>query len=349
MKPISFTIDSKDPDLSKIRDIARGARDGKLTVFPTEAFYVAGVPMSRPGASEKVAAFYPVSSTEDFEILIGEWEMLDFLKVKQTPAFKFLSRQFWPGPVVLKTLNDKGEKFSLRFPAHRIATALINASGEPFRVTEIKDSSDISKNSGNQFSFDGKADYVLQTGITEYKRNASVVDLTQEFPVLETEGAKDEELKVAIEKVKSGQFPRKRILVVCTGNSCRSPMAEGWLKDQIKRKGLSDQIEVFSCGVAARTGMIATSESVYVMKNREIDISEHKASLCSKKDMLDADLIIAMSPQHSQFIYGMVPSAKDKIKTFDVEDPIGMSMPVYEQVAAKIEQKLKELWPVIVA
>lgn len=349
MKPISFTIDSKDPDLSKIRDVARGARDGKVTVFPTEAFYVAGVPMSRPGAFEKVAAFKNVSSGNEPAILIGEWEMLDFLKIKQTPAFKYLSRRFWPGPVVLKAFNDQGEKLSLRFPAHRIATALINASGEPFRTAEIKESSDIAKLPGNEFNFEGKADYILQTGATEYKKNASVVDLTEEFPALEVEGAKSEELKAAIENVKNGKFPRKRILVVCTGNSCRSPMAEGWLKDQVRRKGLSDQIEIFSCGVAARTGAGATSEAIYVMKNNEVDISEHKASLCSKKDVLDADLIIAMSPQHSQFIYGMVPSAKDKIKTFDIEDPIGMSMQVYQQVAGKIEQKLKEIWPIIIS
>ena len=95
--------------------------------------------------------------------------------------------------------------------------------------------------------------------------------------------------------------------------------------------------------------MPATPEAIFVTKNREIDISDHRSKPCMREDAANADLIIAMSQQHAHFITGMIPEAKDKITVLNVMDPIGMGMTVYEEVIALIEKKLKVMWKEIVA
>lgn len=126
-------------------------------------------------------------------------------------------------------------------------------------------------------------------------------------------------------------------------------MAAGWLTNELHRKGLADQIEVISCGVGARVGSPATAEAVFVMKNRELDISAHRSRPCTRQDVTDADLIIAMSPEHAAFLTGMQPASRPKIKIFNVPDPIGLGMMIYEDVIRSIEKKLKEEWSNIIA
>ena len=90
--------------------------------------------------------------------------------------------------------------------------------------------------------------------------------------------------------------------------------------------------------------MTATPELVLVMKNREIDITSHRSQSCSREDVMNSDLILAMGQQHYVFITGMVPMAKPKIKVLNILDPIGMSLPVYENVMNEIEKKIKAFW-----
>ena len=95
----------------------------------------------------------------------------------------------------------------------------------------------------------GKIDYLIDGGQTELKADSTVVDFTTAEPVILREGAEVQKIKEAIQKIKDGKFLRKKILIVCTGNSCRSPMAEGWLGNELRHRLLSAQIELSSCGI----------------------------------------------------------------------------------------------------
>lgn len=89
----------------------------------------------------------------------------------------------------------------------------------------------------------------------------------------------------------------KRILFVCTGNTCRSPLAEG-----IARRTLVDlnrnDIEVSSAGTDAWDGGVATDEALLVGIERGLDIGAHRSRKLTREIVRDADLILAMSPQH---------------------------------------------------
>lgn len=344
-------LDPRDPDLSRIREVVRAAREGKIVAFPTETVYGIGGPASLPSVIPALDAIKNREGGKHYSVHIGSLDMLDFLKIKKTSAFRFLVRRFWPGPLTLIVPTEKGEKIGIRFPKNRLTVALINASGEPFLGTSANLSGQPSPVSAQDVvkQLGGKIDYIIDGGKTDYAQDSTIVDLSGEQPVILRKGAEGDAISQAVEKIKSGKFPRKRILFVCTGNSCRSPMAEAWLRDEFKHHGLSDQIEVSSCGIAARDGSHSTQEAILVMKNREIDMTDHRSRVCTRMDIEDADIVFAMSHEHYVFITGLYPAAKQKITVLNVPDPIGMGILIYEEVIKNIEKKIKEYWKEIIA
>lgn len=344
-------LDSRDPDLSKIRDVARAAREGKIVAFPTETVYGIGAPASVPQLSETLAQIKKREPDKPFSFHIGSPEMLDMLRVQRTPAFRYLARNFMPGPVTLIAFTEDQQKVGIRYPKNRFATALINAAGEPFLATSANISGAPSPRTAEEVmnQLGGQIDCILDGGPTELGEDSTIVDLTGTEPVLVRRGAGADAIEKAVQKIKSGKFPRKRILFVCTGNSCRSPMAAGLLQSELKDNGLSDEIEVASCGIGARVGATATSEAIFVMKNREVDITAHRSRPCTRDEVMDADMIFAMSQEHLLFIAGLIPSAKEKTRVFGIPDPIGMGMLMYEEVMKGIDKKIREYWKEIIA
>lgn len=140
----------------------------------------------------------------------------------------------------------------------------------------------------------------------------------------------------------------KRILFVCTGNTCRSPMAEYLLKAKAK-----DRFEVRSAGLAAWPGQEASEHVQTLLAQRGIEI-DHKAQQVSKELIQWADLVLSMTQAHANALKEQFPEEKDKIFTLkryvrpdeegaDIADPFGGDLAVYEETLAEIEKWLEEL------
>lgn len=350
MNPTVVKFNPADPNFRLIRDVAQQARSGKVVGFPTETVYGIGAPASRTEAVERLYAIKGRDKSKPFAYHIGDWDQLIYLKITRTPAFRYLSKRFWPGPVTLIAKTERGEKIGIRFPRNLPAATLIVSSGEPFVATSANLSGEASPRTAEEVlkSIGSKIDYLIDAGPCELGKDSTVVDTTTEVPTILREGAEADNIRAAIDDVKAGKIPRKKIEIICTGNSCRSPMAWGFLLSELKRKHLDKEIEVTTSGILARDGGMATPEAVLVMKNREIDISSHRSRSCRREELLDADLVLAMSKEHYDFLVGLVPGIKDKIKVLDVKDPIGQGIPMYEEAVSDIERKLKKEWELIV-
>lgn len=128
-----------------------------------------------------------------------------------------------------------------------------------------------------------------------------------------------------------------KILFVCYGNLCRSPMAAG-----IARRLLGDAAEVASAGIAAAGGP-AAEEAVLVMKILyKTDISDHVARNISDYDLGSFDHIIAMDfPVYSRLRdLRVIPD--EKLSGWDIEDPLGRGYEAFKEAARKIEIRLKQ-------
>jgi protein-tyrosine phosphatase len=107
------------------------------------------------------------------------------------------------------------------------------------------------------------------------------------------------------------------ILVVCTGNICRSPMAEGFLRRELERRAI-EGIRVESSGLSGWEGSAPTPEAVEALAEYGLDISVHKARRLTRDMVERADLVVAMSSEHREGVARLVPSAASR--TFTIKE-----------------------------
>ncbi|TFB08902.1 low molecular weight protein arginine phosphatase [Candidatus Atribacteria bacterium MT.SAG.1] len=155
----------------------------------------------------------------------------------------------------------------------------------------------------------------------------------------------------------------KTILFVCTGNTCRSAMAEGIFKKMLKGR-TKDYIKfnIISAGISALPGMSPTPEAISVMFEHGIDISQHHAQELQEELIKKADLILVMTNEHKEYIHkefiftqnktfllkkftlnNKSESNQNNERNYEIIDPIGRKIEFYRIVAKELKKNLKNI------
>jgi protein-tyrosine-phosphatase len=147
------------------------------------------------------------------------------------------------------------------------------------------------------------------------------------------------------------------IVLVCTGNICRSPMAEGILRDSLSPKALSFAT-VSSAGTGAIAGLPASEHSVTACDEAGIDIASHRSRPLSRYLIEESDLLLTMEEHHSSGARSLAPDLADRVHVLEgygsedetgrvtgVPDPIGGSLDEYRSSFRRIQQQINNALP----
>ena len=143
-----------------------------------------------------------------------------------------------------------------------------------------------------------------------------------------------------------------RILFVCTGNTCRSPLAEGIARKETIERGLLD-VDVESAGTSAWNGAPASDGALLVGLERGVDLSEHRARQLTRELVVASDMILAMGPHHLERVEALGGEGRAYLLTSyaahgsterAVSDPFGGDLDVYRAAYAELEREIRKVF-----
>jgi len=365
MPPIVIDIRNAEDARDVVHRAVQALAEGQLIALPTETVYGLAASACRADAVERLLKVKGRGPAQPLALAIKSADEAPDFVPDMSPLARRLARRCWPGPVTLVCdhLHKEGlakqlprsvreavvpnGAIGLRVPANEMSQAVLRMLSGPIVLSSANRTGGPDAVTAQEViaALDGDVALVLDDGPCRYGQPSSVVKVTNnQFTVLR-EGVVSE----ATLKRMAGVV----VLFVCTGNTCRSPMAE-LLMQQSLAKCLECTLEdleshgvtVISAGIAAAPGCPPAAEAVQVIREYGMDLSRHEAQPLTEKLVRDADVILAMTQSHLQSIVERWPDAASRTclilpERNDLADPIGQPVGAYRQCAAQIATAVK--------
>jgi L-threonylcarbamoyladenylate synthase len=318
------------------RQTAQALATGALVALPTEAGYVLAADPDRLADPARPGGLPDNLTVSRLDGFFDPAEF--FARTGPTQAERALAARLWPGPVGWVA---EGVGFPAWVPAHMAAGSVLAARRAPLALFEMDGGRPVDP------AVLGHALAVVVTDgparpgpVTLIRPNDARWELVR--PGVITEAAVREALA-------------RRIVFVCTGNTCRSPMAEALFKrrladrlgcviDQLPARGFV----VSSAGISAYPDDPATPESAEVLRDLGVDLSAHRSRPCSADLIARADDVIAMTRSHLLTLVSKYPVLNGALRLLcgpdgDLDDPIGGGPDVYRKCAETVHQHVDRL------
>ncbi len=352
-----FQVPPRDFDPKVLEAAAKILREGGVVAFPTETVYGLGASARMPDAVARLAALKRRPEGKPFSYHLAHVSQIAEVAGSVSPMAQKLLDRYCPGPITLVVPAGSGidrRMVGVRVPANEIARKLIELVGAPILVPSANPSGEPPAISAEEVLryFGDEIDAVVDGGTVLLKQASTVVQVDEGGYKVLREGIITREM---VHQLLDG----RRILFVCTGNTCRSPMAAELYRKHLAEclgKSVDDLNElgyrISSAGTFAVRGCRASEHAVEVLKERGCDLSLHLSQPVTLEILEDVDRVYTLSHSHHdvlELMIGELPEDArprlDMLLDEGVIDPVGGDAEAYRLCADEIEAAVMRILP----